>query len=541
MDDGAFDRLARIVGHVAPRRALLTLAAGLSQALLVEEIAWGKKGRKKKNKKKRTKKKKNKNRNQSQSCVRTNSASGAAYSIQSRFQGKTLTLAQSEQAFDEGGATSGRIGLTLGGAPIVTVDTAVNAGRTTVNVTYGTAVSGIRRASFTNDGAVITGVVDGRAILPLPAGANPARAQFADGGAPPVVRIDPDLEKASDLLFRKASTEARLCSGVRSRKNSQDHSHDGGRHPKRAGGERSRAGREREIHDEDIDPTIQPGCLGLQALCQTSWIGCQAGVAAGCLLSVFAYGVCFAVGSFTCFAAQEGCRRLARHNPPCCPVRCGGDAVLELWGDDPSCCVNSETCLDPNDNRKGCCAEGFRACHGRSCCADDQDCENDGLCCAHGYSSCGGACCPDGSCLEGSCCAPPSGVACGGTCCPPFSRSCCNGTCCDGDCVNNRICCRTPDETCGNNCCAPGKCCNGVCCADNETCENNVCRQICSPTIHETCPNLPGYAKCCPKGTICCSSGECCPNFAPVCCGDGCCTIGQECCPDNICRSTCIR
>jgi hypothetical protein len=26
-----------------------------------------------------------------------------------------------------------------------------------------------------------------------------------------------------------------------------------------------------------------------------------------------------------------------------------------------------------------------------------------------------------------------------------------------------------------------------------------------------------------------------------VCCGDSCCTVGQECCPDNICRSTCIR
>lgn len=512
MDATRFDHLTRTFGALISRRRSLGLLVALGLGVAFDEVEAKKRRRKKKK--------------QKSTCKATKlPGGGASHATQTTFKGQVLRVEQSEQPFGPRGTTSGQMELTLGGAPLLAFDTEIAGGNVTVTLTYGDVFAGIDQASFTNDGDTIRGWVDGRAIEPLPADADPENARFADGGPPPDIQVDRDLVQAIRAILEKAKNETTGCRTRRTR----------------AGSEEAAKRRGRGVGAEDVDPTIQPACLLLLGACQTGWVGCQFSVGVGCLSATIAYGICFAAGSFGCIVAQEGCRRLARHNPPCCPVRCGGDAVLELWGDDPSCCVKGETCLDADSNRSTCCIEGTRPCHRRSCCFDDQDCENDGICCQRGYSSCGGVCCPDGSCLDGSCCAPPSGVACGGTCCPPFTRSCCNNACCDADCVDNRICCRPPNEPCGRNCCAPGKCCNGVCCGSDETCQNNVCRQVCSPTIHETCPNLPGYAACCQKGAFCCPSGECCPRFAPTCCGDSCCVVGEECCPDNVCRTNCLR
>ena len=239
-------------------------------------------------------------------------------------------------------------------------------------------------------------------------------------------------------------------------------------------------------------------CLLLKGACVLASSQCGWAAAAGCAPSLaipFAgpgiYGFCLAAAMVACVAASTRCLQTARESRACCPVECGD---LPDW----SCCEEGEQCLTPSSNFGVCCPRDTTPCHETSCCDPFEKCRPDGQCCRLGTSPCGNSnCCPDSqTCMRnGSCC--PDGKVCNGT--------------------------------------------GGTCCGPDQSCVNNECRVVCNPERQVTCPDLPGYPDCCEQGTRCCSGGQCCPFFSPICCGDGCCLSSQECCPDNVCRSNCLR
>jgi hypothetical protein len=250
--------------------------------------------------------------------------------------------------------------------------------------------------------------------------------------------------------------------------------------------------------DSRVTAQATGGCLILKGACvladgQCGWLaasGCNASLAIP-FIGPGIYGFCLASALVACVIAFTRCMDTARESRACCPVECGD---LPDW----SCCQEGEQCLTPSSNFGVCCPRDYNPCHETTCCAPFEKCRPDGQCCRSGTSPCGNSnCCPDTqTCMRnGSCC--PDGKVCGGT--------------------------------------------GGTCCGPDQSCVNNQCTVVCNPDRQVTCPDQPGYPDCCEKGTRCCSGGQCCPNFSPTCCGTSCCQLGEECCPDNICRSNCLR
>ena len=112
------------------------------------------------------------------------------------YAGQSLQGTHTLQPFSTTGQTNSQLNFTLGGAPLLTVETVGAGGVVTVTLTYGEAFSGIQRAQFINNGSTITGEIDGRAIVPLPANADPNSATFQDGGPWPNVQVDTALQAA---------------------------------------------------------------------------------------------------------------------------------------------------------------------------------------------------------------------------------------------------------------------------------------------------------------------------------------------------------
>ena len=520
MDANRFDSLARAVGAGTTRRLLLAAAAALAPARFLEATAWGKtKGDKKKvdNEKKKKKKacppckkrKKGKCKGtlpdgaacaggtcSGGACVPgTGTCSGSAGNVvtgvaNGTYAGQSLQATHTLQPFGTAGQTNSQLDFTLGGAPLLTVQTEGAGGVVTVTFTYGDAFSGIRRAQFTNDGSTITGEIDGRAIVPLPAGADPNSATFQDGGPPPDVQVDPNLQAAITAVWQQLDQSAGNCnaaaSGVKGASGRHTSKSASRRNRSQAGSRRHQAG---NIHAED-HPENDAECLALYIPCETGYVGCMFGTA-GCAAFLFGAGICVAVVVVACTYAAGVCRRVVRLGPTCCPVTCGGNLdTANPFGEDPGCCEEGETCFDPHDSRSACCPPG--------------------------ESACGDACCPNGNCMNGFCCRPPQ-FACGNECCGGFAR-CCGGHCCTGDCCGNSLCCA--GGTCnGGVCCNPGSfpcgagccsnvCCNGNCCAPGADCINNQCIQIC--TVNEfSCTPPSGVQRCCSNAlyTDCCSWG----------------------------------
>jgi hypothetical protein len=411
---------------------------------------------------------------------------GGAVSIDTaaEFRDDTLRVVQTTQPFDDDGNTKGTLDVTFAGDPVVSIATESAGGTVKVTVKYGDAFRGIKLSHFTNNGTTITGDIDGRAIVPLPVGADPNRATFQDGAPPPTIKVNPDLVDGVAAVLRQAEQGAAECTpsaarGLTTERHAKGLHHKRSHH-KRAHGKGSSG---KPLHASD-HPEDSLGCLALYVPCTLEDTDCVAAAASGCTITLFGYGICVAIALGLCALKAEKCRRKIRHNAPCCPVRCGGDPENSLFGSDPGCCEEGESCLDPGSSTS--------------------------FCCPPGRTGCGGECCPNGACIQGSCCAPPNGSVCGGQCCQgAFSRCCGGNTCCTGTCIGG-TCCPSPNFDCGGFCCQGGNaCCNNRCCAPN---------QVCDPTTHncrdaDPCPKRCDNGECCEEGRVCCggaSGGQSC-------------------------------
>lgn len=515
MDAERFDSLARIIGGERTRRVLLAAIAGFVPTAVWEGTAWARKASKQAHKKgggkkgggKKGGKKKGcppcKKRKQGKCtgklpngaacpggtcnggrCVPFTGAcagtGGNAVSVSASgtYAGQPLQATQTLQPFGAQGQTSSKLDFTLGGAPVLTVETSGDDGVAITTLTYGGAFSGIRRAQITNDGTTISGTIDGRAIVPMPASANPNSATFQDGGPPPNVQVDPKLQAAIQGLWQEVGESAASCKAASGgQAASQRAGQASSRRNAKSASQRTKNGHAENGHIE-AHPEQDADCLALYIPCQTGYVGCLAG-AAGCAALLFGAPICVAAVVVTCTYAAGVCRRGIRLGPTCCPVRCGGNLdAANPFGEDPGCCEKNETCLDPNSSTSACCPPGT--------------------------SSCGGVCCSNGRCANGSCCEFPN-FMCGGTCVGPFTP-CCGGAVCNGTCIGNTCC--TGGFNCGGFCCQNGRsCCGGVCCGVGQVCNaQNQCTTQC-PVM---CP-IGGNQTCCSAGDCC--SGPACDPF----------------------------
>jgi hypothetical protein len=474
MDANRFDQFTRSLGQQLSRRRFPILGAavtllwpGMADNRLMDH-AEAKKGKKNKKKCKKPRVKcKKKCCRPGQVCSGGKCKAGGPCSVSSnsvslvtetKFNKKPLRLRQSSDVANG----DRQFEVTLDGKAVLKVTHEVAEPGVVTTVTYGGAFRGIDQARFATDGATITGEIDGRAIVPLPVGADPSQMAFADGGPPLDIQGDADLVEAIQGLFAKASEQANSC----------------------------KPAQKRSVSTKDFSSFE---CILEQVKCAVEMGKCEweaVETAAACsFVPFFGPLVCGIVLTVDCAHDGAKCVRAAKFGPVCCPVRCGGD-VGDIFGRDPHCCEAGWSCVDPNSHQSDCCAPGM--------------------------VSCGGECCPAGSCTSGFCCEPPNGSICGNQCCGPFD-SCCGGQCCSGIC-NGIRCCIGNELPCGTTCC-DGPCCNGNCCRSNEICcngmccpsgydcQNNQCVQVCAPG------ELPCHGQCCTGGRQCYR----CPNGVHVC------------------------
>jgi hypothetical protein len=468
MDANRFDQFTLSLADVLSRRAALSVAVGgaIGSLFGLADIE-AKKRKNGKGKGKGKRKNKNKRKN-TKPCTVSNDA--VALVTESKFNKKPLRLRQRADFANGGMQTE----VTLGGNAVVKVTHEVAEPGVVTTVTYGGAFRGIDQARFATDGVTITGEIDGRAIVPLPVGADPSQMAFADGGPPLDAQGDAKLVQAIEGLFSKAAQQATTCQPTEQTRTAS------------AKDASQPAQRKRSASPKDHSSSFD--CITKQVKCGIDMIECERGVidaAAACsIVPVIGTAVCGLAGTLYCAHKAATCVREAKYSSTCCPVRCGGD-VGDLFGPDPLCC--HEACLDPNSNQSG-------------------------GCCRAGETGCGGECCPTGKCTNGFCCAPPNGAVCGNQCCNPFD-SCCGVQCCTGIC-NGNTCCTGSATPCGNGCCS-NVCCAGTCCASGQSCVSGTCTKVCAPGLRP-CPN-DGSPSCCFPGQQCCPNGECCPSGTTCC------------------------
>lgn len=427
--------------------------------------------------------------------------------------------------------------LKLGNNVVLHIDRALGRSSVRVKVTYGSVFQGIKQASFSSNGKVIAGDVDGRQFVPLAVGTNVSKLKFADGRPGPDVVIDTALRDAIRTIKTESPGIGRSC-------------FQGVAQPMAGARELTAGGAKCE------------NCLGS---CDSNLLWCQ-GIAAGaCAFTLWFDGACEAAAMAGCDAAFVVCSNNCE-NPggDCCPVACSNGNCCddgETCNADGSCCprlqiVCSGTCCAPGIsqcNQEICCPANQVVCSG-VCCSPGQVCSTEGTCCPPLQPgvipvSCHGVCCLQGQVChsEGVCCPPGQAV-----CNSQFGPVCCQG----GGCDANGQCCPPPLKFCGQSksCCPPfSVCCGDTCCGLNEVCltdartgqplgccpasqacgvggENPVCcpaGQICVDTQASTCGPCPaGLAACRSSGNgqiVCCAQGA-------NCCNGTCCKPQEVCC-----------
>jgi hypothetical protein len=436
---------------------------------------------------------------------------------------------------------------------VLTIDSVQSdGGALNATITFGHGFRRIGVLTLTStDGQTFDGAIDGRALVPFTAGADPASLRFADGGKPPKLKLKRAVLQA---LRKLAKVDLKSC------------------------GTGTSAFQARALDIGCFIPGVEcHDCESCSAACFTYNVVCQVSgtvTAAGCIIATAGVGAPVCVPTWMiamggCVKAWYECSVVCENDIDACNAlpgercssssTCGGDDQCcggannggDCCQDQGNCCGKkclentSDFCADRdkgvvchagagdvcNDARdpSACCPGETPACvafggdprtlpEGGVCCRRDQVFA--GGCCAPG-DVCGETCCPSHVCINGSCCAPPEFAVCGGNCCPALTTTCCNGQCCAGVCVNNSLCCPR-DRACGNVCCAEGSACvnpaSGTC-------------QACLPGL-VPCEYAPGVPVCCPPGTECCNNGECCgaPNGQ-------CCDFGEG----PVCAITCLR
>lgn len=465
------------------------------------------------------------------------------HSVEETWRGQPLTLRRSN-ATVRGVGTTEALTITLGASELLSVHTSrAKTGFVEVNVTYGNAFRGLKRAAFySRDGKVLEGDMDGRRIRPFIAGADPNSLRFADGGSPPATEVSPDIKQAIQSIFEKEKELAARGGGGTAPQT-----------PPRPPGPSPPPGPpdppDSADHGHGSNPAASGGCVGCKAVCYTAAGTCGYGAAAAAAGCIIFYVACLAGGLAGCAVASIFCIAACHATGfPCCPTACG----------DVACCDGDETCLDPNPGV--CCSKGLIACAANSCCQPSDTCINaTGECCSKDQIVCNHVCCKPGEvCKDGVICCPPKqdvcgGVCCGinalcnektGKCCP--SQLLCGGVCCDelSRCVDSgkSLCCSFAVKDCGDKCCQPGEvciddkccsnacgseccksnqlCCGGICCPSGQTCLDAKAQKCggCGAGLVGCIPDPPGPGICCPNGVVACCYGKCCKP-GDVCCG----------------------
>lgn len=467
MESTQFDQLTRKLAGALSRRVAVGAAFGGSLGALLHLSDSEAKKKKKKKKKKKGKG------NQPAQCV-PNQSDGASTSTVTFGQKGFYLDAVTTTPRDPNEARSTSMVIRQNQTVLMDVQTtsAPNGGPVTVRVTYNKLYQGTSEAQFTVQGGMVSGSVDGRAIVPFAATAAPETLLFQDGQAPPDGQVDQKLLNSVNSLLDAVLASPPTC-GI-----------DGRQDAKKA---RTRAG-------NSVD------CLACKAACRSTDAVCAFAAKGGCkhFLSVPFIGgglfaTCLAVALLACSEDSDYCVKVCRSSETCCPVSCGS-----FNDDDAECCEANETCLTWGPGFAVCCPPGDVPCHGKNCCKPGTTCMADGSCC-------------------------PSQAACGnGTCCIGFSR-CCGNQCCGGVC-NGNVCCNlgtTPcgsgccdGNCCGGSCCPSGRvCCGNTCCASGAACQGGTCVQVC-PGGQMPCPGIPCCASglnCvqCPNGSWKCTNGAC--------------------------------
>lgn len=438
MDADRFDRLTRSLTSRLTRRRGLGLLGAVGLGSLVAPAHVDAKKKKKKKKKPQP------------ACKVSKSATATTTTL--NVSHKDLSLTTTERLPQNAGEalTSATIVRHKRALLLETRLSIGDGGRIEVVLVYGSAFTGIKRAELSTNGTTVTGTVDGRAIVPFSASAEPAPFQFQDGQPAPNMSLSDDLTQQLAQLYARAEAQAEQCAESTAER-------------------RSGVGVER--HDSLRCLGCHATCAGAFLYCGSKIKGACAAAAAACLIGAPAcFAACAVLGGAACVAAALTCSHLCAESGLCCAVPCGSTESTV------TCCEEGETCLRPG----ACCRAGQTPCHGQNCCPSADRCLPGGACCLH------------------------PNFPCGQNCCGPFSGICCNGVCCNGECVNN-TCCLPPSQRCGNTCCAT-TCCNNVCCPAGQACHPTTrqCAVLCAAN-EEYCPAL---GRCCGVGRTCCQKGN---------------------------------
>jgi hypothetical protein len=468
MDGIRFDRFTRLFASAPSRRSILSMAAsGITGSLLGFAEVEAKKGKKGKNGKKckgKNKKKcKGKDNPKGEQC--RISQSDEAVSASASFKQEDVTLTTVDTLPVDPREPLVRT-MTIRQKQALLVESEFSfapGGAVEVRITNGKGYRGFSEAVLTINAGMVSGSIDGRALVPFSATEAPASVQFQDGQPAPEISIGDKLQESITKLVDQAMTTRQTCEPATSR------------------------GKDTRSSPRNHDGNL--ACLGCKGRCLWDELVCGNGVRGACapfngvpFVGGALYWGCVGLALVGCVDRAVECLQNCRRNRDCCPVLCG---TLPDW----SCCHANEQCLTFGTGFGQCCAPGETACHEQNCCKPGETCMPGGTCCVN---ACGSRCCgPFDSCCGGQCC---SGTCNGNTCCTgdelPCGDGCCNGTCCNGEC------------------CPRGRiCCNGNCCPSGFDCQNGTCVQVCTPG------QIPCAGRCCEGGRECYT----CPNGARVC------------------------
>jgi hypothetical protein len=485
------------------------------------------------------------------------------------FRGESLTL--SVQTLRSDGQMS-TLTFRLADRPVLQMESSSEDGVIKVHVIYGDAFAGIADSEVMVEKGTVSGVIDGRPTVPLllaRAVQDPNQIQFEDGGPPPRVRLDPDLDRAMRALIEQAVRDAN-CVPDRSARRSTTTTAVGPSAVSLGGGVSgvllisvdALPSRSTLVCDE-----VTEFCLACYFACDGALTACIA----GCAWTLFGFPVCVA----GCITVHQDTCIDACDTGVCCSVDCGNDPPSSCCCEGHTCCggvccEKDEECKDGNvccpaeqevcagmccpadteckKDEGVCCPKDVVACSG-ACCNTGEDC-TDRTCCTSKHVVCEGVCCPkeDDDCQKGGVCCPNSQIVCDGTCCPPKNicwppekpvccpdGQVCGNTCCDelSRCVDKATstCCAFTESLCAGTCCPSGDACiKDACCPGGQICgqtccpPNNYCadekKQTCKPCSEgqTPCPtSIKGAPHCCPVGTSCCGNGKCCPQGIPCC------------------------
>jgi hypothetical protein len=377
-----------------------------------------------------------------------------------------------------------------------------------VQIEYGPLVPGVSSASAVVEEGIVSGMVDGRAFVPMPVDDefDASAASFQDGAPPPELGMDPDLEAAVTDLLAAAATTAEGCSAPN--------------------------GNESENAEKVVGTALKNTGHYSETVetqdCAECWGKCIAeGVACALACSFTGPGYAFCLGA--CIYHEVTCDDDCYDGGGgCCPVACYSAFLVDV------CCLEGEKCL--NDELGTCCGPGEKPCEQKYCCEGTEECVK------YDLGVAGPNCCePQDICGDSSqrCCNPTDDcIPEYAWCCPadqPFCLVDLQPGCCDSDqeCINNNSVCCDVLNICGDRCCTDEETCHaGVCCPQDKVCGTVCCDVLdsaCIPELSLCCgfdQDVCGSA-CCPIGESCVGGTACCPD-ARIC-GDVCCPEAHGC------------